>query len=475
MSALYTNIPQSEGLEAAREALEERTDKTVPTDYIMKLLQIILSYNIFEFDKEFYIQLLGVAMGCVPAVSFANIFMAKKIDPLIMNEAMKFAKDNNNPVIMLKRFIDDIFMIWRGSVEDLHKFITKINQIHPNIKFTFSHNSPNNATHTCTCPPVKSIPFLDTSCSISNNNIKTDLFKKETDRNQYLLTSSCHPAHITQNIPYSLALRIVRICSDPEDRDNRFAELRSMLLQRDYKAKVIDLAIQRAKSVPREEALKKVVKTKTNNRPVLVLQYDPRLPSLSKIINKHYRSMVTQDQYLKEVFPLPPLVAYKRPRNVRDLVVKARVPPPYTRSSARIQAGYKKCTNISCMTCPYAIPGKNVKSFATKLNVEVNAPVNCFSNHIVYCISCIHCGQQYIGESHRSLKERFGEHRGYVRGEKLNKATGEHFNLEGHSISDMRIQIVEKIFTKNGFFRKEREKMFINKFDTKRKGLNKVK
>ena len=47
--------------------------------------------------------------------------------------------------------------------------------------------------------------------------------------------------------------------------------------------------------------------------------------------------------------------------------------------------------------------------------------------------------------------------------------------FEGHSISDMRIQIVEKIFTKNGFFRKEREKMFINKFDTKRKGLNKVK
>ena len=65
------------------------------------------------------------------------------------------------------------------------------------------------------------------------------MFKKETDRNQYLLTSSCHPAHINQNIPYSLALRIVRICTDPEDRDNRFAELRSMLLERDYKARVI--------------------------------------------------------------------------------------------------------------------------------------------------------------------------------------------------------------------------------------------
>ena len=161
--------------------------------------------------------------------------------------------------------------------------------------------------------------------------------------------------------------------------------------------------------------------------------------------------------------------------NVRDLVVKAKVPPPYTRSSVRTQAGYKKCTNISCMTCPYSIPGNNVKSFATKFHVEVNAPVNCFSSNIVYCISCINCGKQYVGESHRSLKDRFGEHRGYVRNEKLNKATGEHFNLEGHNISDMRIQIIEKIFTRNGFFRKERERMFINKFDTKRKGLNKVK
>ena len=184
------------------------------------------------------------------------------------------------------------------------------------------------------------------------------------------------------------------------------------------------------------------MKTKTNNRPVLVLQYDPKLPSLSKIINKHYRSMVTQDQYLKDVFPLPPLVAYKRPRNVRDLVVKAKVPLLYTRSSAKIQAGYKKCTNISCMTCPYAIPGKNVKSSATKLIVEVNASVNCFSSNIVCCISCINCGKQYIGESHRSLKDRFGEHRGCVRNEKLNKATGEHFNLEGHNISDMRIQML---------------------------------
>ena len=285
VSALYTNIDLQEGLEAAHEALEERDDKDIPSDFIMKLLEIILKFNIFEFDKEFYIQLIGVAMGCVPAVSFANIFMAKKIDPKILEAAMKFSTDNSNPVTFLKRFIDDIFMVWRGSIDDLHKFLKMLNQIHPTIKFTASHTTPDNVTHSCDCPPAKSIPFLDTSCSVSDNNIKTTLFKKPTDRNQYLLPSSCHPAHVTENIPYSLALRIVRICSDPEDRESNFQKLKQMLLERDYKPKIIDAAINRARLIKREDALKKVVKTKTSDRPVFSVLYDPRLPSIRAIVN----------------------------------------------------------------------------------------------------------------------------------------------------------------------------------------------
>ena len=68
--------------------------------------------------------------------------------------------------------------------------------------------------------------------------------KKPTDRNQYLLISSCHPAHVTNNIPFSLALRIVRICSLPEDREKRFGELEKMLLDRNYKLKIVQAAIE---------------------------------------------------------------------------------------------------------------------------------------------------------------------------------------------------------------------------------------
>ena len=84
---------------------------------------------------------------------------------------------------------------------------------------------------------------------------------------------------------------------------------------------MINSAIERAIKIPRCEALKKVVKQKSQDRPVFALVFDPRLPSVSKIIQKHYRTMVT-DPYLAETFPLPPLIAYKKQKNIREKLIR---------------------------------------------------------------------------------------------------------------------------------------------------------
>ena len=55
----------------------------------------------------------------------------------------------------------------------------------------------------------------------------------------------------------------------------------------------------------------------------------------------------------------------------------------------------------------------------------------------------------------------------------MTKATGIHFNEKGHRISDMQISILEKVFNQDPQFRKQRERMYIQKFNTKYKGLNK--
>ena len=52
------------------------------------------------------------------------------------------------------------------------------------------------------------------------------------------------------------------------------------------------------------------------------------------------------------------------------------------------------------------------------------------------------------------------------------KREGQHFNLKGHKVSDMRVRIIEKIFSQGAAIRKEREKFYIMKINTKYKGLN---
>ena len=217
-----------------------------------------------------YRQLIGTAMGMKPAPDYANIFMS-----VIDKDDLKIAKENENnfKVKFYRRYLDDIYMLFNGTSKSLHDFLQMINQINPNIKFTITHSTPYNTQNEndcdkCECEALISIPFLDTQTTIKNNMIIVDLYKKPTDRNMYLLTSSCHPNHITTNIPYSLALRITRICSETETRDLRHSELRELLLEREYKPKVIDSAIEKARQIPRKEALKRVVKNKTSSRPV---------------------------------------------------------------------------------------------------------------------------------------------------------------------------------------------------------------
>ena len=186
---------------------------------------------------------------------------------------------------------------------------------------------------------------------------------------------------------------------------------------------------------------------------------------------KHWRAMVGSYPHLKDAFPLPPLVAYRRPQNIRDKIVRSKIPGTPIRAK-RIIPGMKKCNN--CIICPFVRESKTVQSTASKCTVEINRPVNCQTRNILYCITCTKCSLQYIGESERTLKERFSEHKGYVVNSKLTKATGEHFNQKGHKVSDMSVTVLEKIFSSDPAVRKEREKYFIAKMNTKYKGLNKI-
>ena len=114
-------------------------------------------------------------------------------------------------------------------------------------------------------------------------------------------------------------------------------------------------AIAKARAIPRQQALRRVNGQQITNRPVFVVSFDPRLPSIPNITRKHWRSMVGQEPYLNSVFPGPPMVAYKRQRNIRDAIVRAKVAPERQK---RTQKGVKKCGK--CLACSYIKKGKYI-------------------------------------------------------------------------------------------------------------------
>ena len=469
---LYTNIPQDEGVECVASALAEQQNQQIPAEFITRILELVLKNNIFEFNGELFKQLIGTAMGSSCAPDYANVFMDKKIDAKIEKLVKKYSKPENQGLLFMKRFLDDLFALWEGSTKDLHTLLGEMNSLHSSIKFTMNHTTIEDESKDikCDCQRKESIPFLDMSLSLKEGQIDIDLFRKPSDRNQYLLTSSCHPIETTKNIPHSLAMRINRICIQPENREKRFRELKEMLLEREYGEKMIDHAINRARAIPRAQAIKKVVKNQPSKRPIFVVTFDPRLPNIPNTLKRHWRAMVAQDPYLAEVFPLHPLTAYKRQKNIKDIVVRAKV---YQKNrKQRNLKGMAKC-NAPCTACPFILEGSNINKSGKSWKIQKN--VNCNSENVVYMIECQkeNCRQKYIGQTERKMSERFSEHRGYVNRKIISQPTGQHFNSPGHSISDMKVTVIEKIKKTDKMYREERETYFIALFNTFYRGLNK--
>ena len=112
--------------------------------------------------------------------------------------------------------------------------------------------------------------------------------------------------------------------------------------------------------------------------------------------------MTNQNPYLQEVFLQPPLVSFKRQKNLRDKLVRAKVSKDIKMKPKRYLKGMKKC-GFQCTACPYINETKEIYSSTWKWNITKD--VDCATSN---------CKQKYIGETDRELRERISKHRGYI-------------------------------------------------------------
>jgi len=450
---LYTNIPSDEGIAKFRAALDTRENQSVSTEFLITLLTLILKCNVFEFDGSLYIQEWGTAMGTHVAPPYANIFMGG-LEEFLASDGAKYLK--HIFAGFYKRFIDDIFLLWQGSREQLDEFISYMNSIHPTIKFSSSFDFEK-----------REITFLDVSIRIEDGKIITDLFRKPTAAIQYLLPGSCHPPHITKNIPFSLGYRLLRICSHHTTFLKRLAELREMLIQREYRPRVIDAAFEKLKCLDRDVALQRVERRKNKTDKVtFVIKFDPRLPSVSQIVNKHFKIMKT-DPHLNRVFASGVQVAYSRHKNLKDLLCKSTLYEIHKRP-IRSLAGWHICMK-RCIACVYSKNMNQFKCTATGKTYKIYQQIGCEDKNIIYVIQCKKCSAQYVGKTSGTFKARVNKHRNSIGQSNTNVA--KHFEQSGHSVQDFFAYAIEKV-RGDAFVLGTRERFWIDTMDVISHGMN---
>ena len=136
--------------------------------------------------------------------------------------------------------------------------------------------------------------------------IEIVVYTKPTDEHQYLLRSSCHPLHTKWAFPFSLALRIWRICSFKLHCNE---STQAQYLNRPgYNLGLLSQEIQCVHTVCTIKHIH------TSNSPTfipLVVGYHPATPSISSIFHKH-KYILSSSQLCATMFKYIPLITFLR-------------------------------------------------------------------------------------------------------------------------------------------------------------------
>ena len=497
VSSLYTNIPNDEGLAAAMHTLERHrnTPNIKPKNLtLVKLLELVLTKNNFQFNGVNFLQVGGTAMGTKVAPSYAVNYMGAFENKHVYTYRLQ-------PLLYL-RYIDDIFMVWQHGEPELQNFFEHMNTCSENIKFTTEHST-------------EEIAFLDTLVKIESRSIVTDLYSKPTDSHNYLFYNSAHPRRCKDSIPYSQFLRIRRICTNKTDFDTHVINLSSHFLRRNYPLKLLQEAAALARNKDRDillNPIQRIDADQAEEQIFLISTYHPHDNTLQKIVHRNW-DILGRNQTTERLHQHKIVCGYRRPKNLRDILCKAAVtrreedeatdpfhkpipPAPQlpadttlmteprpllrqrsmfdfmtviqdhaarpststdnlrpstsalskTMGTKKNERGYPFCERNDCRYCPLINKTGTITSNTTGNKHNSMKKVSCRSSNLIYAITCKKCNKQYVGQTLLRLKDRFVKHFQDIDNARQDKVIGRHFSQRNHNgYKDMSLTILEFI------------------------------
>ena len=398
VKSLYTIIPNADGLKALRHFLDERPILDPPTDTLIRLAELVLTSNHFEFDDEYYTQVSGVSMGTRMGPSYACLFMGYL-------EHQFFSTYTGKVPELYTRYIDDCFGATVLKRSELDTFILAMNSFHPSVKYTWEISDVG-------------LPCLDVNIRNEKERIVTSIHYKPTDKHAYLRYDSHHPLKCKNSIPFSQFLRLRRICTEDGEFENECSKMSQFFYERGYPQPVVRDALAKASQISRSESLESQACDSITKIP-LVIPYCDVARRIVSIVRRNVR-VLADDSDIGGCFDNNIVTAYKNQKNLRQHLVRASLP------SDQIPGTFP-CARSRCKTCEHVCRDTVVSG--PMGGFDVRGSFSCTSKGVIYAITCLNCSMLYIGETSQFLGTRFRQHVNDVcRGRREKSDVATHFN-----------------------------------------------
>jgi hypothetical protein len=198
--------------------------------------------------------------------------------------------------------------------------------------------------------------------------------------------------------------------------------------------------------------------------------------------------MVHQDQRLGRTFPRVPRPVYRRGKNLKDILCRAKLPPrrPVRTRAAEVnnRHGLTRCnrgtTRAGCIACAFITsrPAEVVKSVritSTNTVINVDGRLNCKSTGgFLYLLwSSKVPTVQYLGSSGQTPGARLRQHRQDIM-DGADKAVAKHFRDTRSSVDNLMFRPFMKLTASSPAIRLHYEHKFLNEHDQINSGINRI-
>ena len=139
---------------------------------------------------------------------------------------------------------------------------------------------------------------------------------------------------------------------------------------------------------------------------------------------------------LTKIFPSKPLVAYRRPKTIRNHAVRNDI------RKEEVKTGSSKCGKCKLCTVYNFSTSNTITNKNKNITINLKHFGTCSSEGVIYAVRCKKHNSIYVGHTGVPLRSRFDKHRWDIKNRPGNSDLAEHFH-KNHQDKDLEVYILQ--------------------------------